>query len=103
MLKLTSSILWATFSNKHITLYAVHPSIPSTISTPTQNGGVLLDLGCGNGKYLGECEEGKTRFEVGADYSLNLLAIVRERGHQAVRLALLDATVKTFVSTSDAT
>ena len=42
-------------------------------------------MGCGNGKYLGESEEGKTRFEVGGDYSHNLLAIVRERGHQAVR------------------
>ena len=49
----------------------------------------MLDLGCGNGKYLGESSEGKTRFEVGADYSHNLLAIVRERGHQAVRWALL--------------
>ena len=58
------------------------------MSNDIQNGGVLLDLGCGNGKYLGECEEGKTRFEVGADYSHNLLAIVRERGHQAVRWAL---------------
>ena len=58
---------------------------PFSQSLSTQNGGVLLDLGCGNGKYLGESEEGKTRFEVGGDYSHNLLAIVRERGHQAVR------------------
>ena len=51
-----------------------------------QNGGIILDLGCGNGKYLGQEEEdGRARFEVGADYSQNLLAIVRERGHQALR------------------
>ena len=49
----------------------------------------MLDLGCGNGKYLGESTEGRARFEVGADYSHNLLAIVRERGHQAVRWAVL--------------
>ena len=45
----------------------------------------MLDLGCGNGKYLGERNDGKTRFEVGADYSQNLLVIVTQRGHQAVR------------------
>ena len=49
----------------------------------------MLDLGCGNGKYLGERNDGKTRFEVGADYSHNLLVIVTQRGHQAVRLATL--------------
>ena len=54
-----------------------------------QNGGIILDLGCGNGKYLGQEEEdGRSRFEVGADYSQNLLAIVRERGHQALRCAV---------------
>jgi len=64
------------------------PRVTQFLST-IPNGGVLLDLGCGNGKYLGESEEGKTRFEVGGDYSHNLLAIVRERGHQAVRCDLM--------------
>lgn len=49
--------------------------------------GVLLDLGCGNGKYLGQGDVG--RFEVGADFSKNLLDIVTGRGHQAVRCDLL--------------
>ena len=54
-----------------------------------QNGGIILDLGCGNGKYLGQEEDdGRSRFEVGADYSQNLLAIVRKRGHQALRCAV---------------
>jgi alkylated DNA repair protein alkB family protein 8 len=42
---------------------------------------------CGNGKYLGEGLA--PRWEVGADYSANLLGIVRGRGHQAVRCDLL--------------
>lgn len=55
-------------------------------------GKLLLDLGCGNGKYLGQ--ESKTKWEIGADYSQNLLNIVVERGHQGVRCDLLNVPFK---------
>jgi len=53
---------------------------------------LLLDLGCGNGKYLGQCVSSK--WEIGADYSQNLLNIVVERGNQAVRCDLLNVPFK---------
>jgi len=49
---------------------------------------LLLDLGCGNGKYLGQGE--KVKWEIGADYSHNLLNIVIGRGHQGVRCDLMN-------------
>jgi len=39
-------------------------------------GGILVDLGCGNGKYLGAADG---TYEIGTDFSLNLLKIVRDR------------------------
>jgi len=53
---------------------------------------LLLDLGCGNGKYLGQ--ETTAKWEIGGDYSQNLLNIVVERGHQAVRCDLLNVPFK---------
>ena len=47
---------------------------------------LLLDLGCGNGKYLGL--DGGHRWELGADYSLNLLRIAASRGHSGLRCDL---------------
>jgi len=55
-------------------------------SVPAPN--LLLDLGCGNGKYLGQ--EGRIKWEIGADYSQNLLNIVVQRGHQGVRCDLIN-------------
>ncbi|XP_023330645.1 alkylated DNA repair protein alkB homolog 8 [Eurytemora carolleeae] len=49
-------------------------------------GGVLLDLGCGNGKYLGH-KPGL--LEIGSDFSHNLLKIVTDRGFQGVRCDML--------------
>jgi len=49
---------------------------------------LLLDLGCGNGKYLGQ--ESTAKWEIGADYSQNLLNIVVERGYQGVRCDLMN-------------
>jgi len=49
---------------------------------------LLVDLGCGNGKYMGQ-EDG-VKWEIGADYSQNLLNIVVERGHQGVRCDLMN-------------
>lgn len=57
-----------------------------------QEGGLMLDLGCGNGKYLGQGRE--LRWELGGDYSQNLLGIVTGRGHQAVRCDLLAVPLK---------
>jgi len=52
-----------------------------------QREALVLDLGCGNGKYLGQGDS--PRWEIGADHSANLLGIVIERGHQAIRCSLL--------------
>ena len=51
----------------------------------------VLDLGCGNGKYLGLSGP---RWELGGDYSYNLLQISAGRGHQAVRCDLLSVPVR---------
>jgi len=56
-------------------------------------GGVLLDLGCGNGKYLDQVP-GSLKHQIGGDYSENLLNIVRGRGHQAVRCDLLSVPLR---------
>ena len=55
--------------------------------------GLLLDLGCGNGKYLG-VETGESRWELGCDYSFNLLQIASSRGHQGFRCDLLSVAVR---------
>ena len=46
-------------------------------------GGLLIDVGCGNGKYLDRRNSGLAK--VGCDYSSGLLGICRQRGFQAVR------------------
>ena len=51
---------------------------------------LLLDLGCGNGKYLGLDH----RWELGADYSQNLLQISSARGHPSVRCDLLSVPIR---------
>jgi len=54
-------------------------------------GGVLVDLGCGNGKYLGQTDG---VVEIGSDFSHNLLKIVRERGFQGVRCDMLNVAFR---------
>jgi hypothetical protein len=44
-------------------------------------GRLLVDLGCGNGKYLGLLE---SRYEIGGDFSLNLLSILVSRGLEGI-------------------
>jgi len=53
---------------------------------------LLLDLGCGNGKYLGL--DGAGCWQIGTDYSYNLLQISRSRGHEGVRCDLLSIPFK---------
>ena len=38
-----------------------------------------MDLGCGNGKYLG-LHDSSQKYELGGDFSLNLLHILTSRG-----------------------
>lgn len=45
-------------------------------------GAVLVDVGCGNGKYLGQIED---IYQIGLDYSRNLLGFVRDKNCEAVR------------------
>ncbi len=42
-------------------------------------GQLVVDLGCGNGKYLG-LDAANPRYEIGGDFSLNLLRILANRG-----------------------
>ena len=42
-------------------------------------GRLLVDLGCGNGKYLG-LHDSSQKYELGGDFSLNLLHILTSRG-----------------------
>ncbi len=46
-------------------------------------GAVLVDVGCGNGKYLGLHDDRLVQF--GCDYSGGLMSIARERGHEVLR------------------
>ena len=55
---------------------------------------LLLDLGCGNGKYLGLEDGGGGCWEIGTDYSFNLLQIAASRGHQGVRCDLLSVPLR---------
>ena len=55
---------------------------------------LLLDLGCGNGKYLGLVDGGGGCWEIGTDYSFNLLQIAASRGHQGVRCDLLSVPLR---------
>ena len=45
-------------------------------------GRILVDLGCGNGKYLGLDMATSPRYEIGGDFSINLLRILANRGLQ---------------------
>ncbi|XP_037087806.1 alkylated DNA repair protein alkB homolog 8-like [Pollicipes pollicipes] len=54
-------------------------------------GSLLLDVGCGNGKYLGL---NRHLFEVGVDQSARLCAIGRARGHQTVTAGCLPLPVR---------
>ena len=47
-----------------------------------QTGDVLVDVGCGNGKYLGHRGD---LVQIGLDYSRNLLTIVASKNCQAIR------------------
>ena len=66
-----------------------------TFLESVERDGLLLDLGCGNGKYLGlgSGEDGG-RWELGTDYSFNLLQISSGRGHQAVRCDMLSVPLR---------
>ena len=56
------------------------------------SGGVMIDVGCGNGKYLGR--RPRDLAKLGCDYSLGLLSICRERGFQAIRCDALKLPYK---------
>nr|ACO10808.1 methyltransferase KIAA1456 [Caligus rogercresseyi] len=44
--------------------------------------GLLIDVGCGNGKYFGHHPD---MLQIGCDHSFGLLGIVRDRGFEGVR------------------
>ncbi|GAU98511.1 hypothetical protein RvY_09648 [Ramazzottius varieornatus] len=63
------------------TRHKAWPKIASFVSDLLP-GSVLLDIGCGNGKYLGS--SGGKLIEIGCDRSSNLVGICRERGFEVL-------------------
>ncbi|XP_057661994.1 alkylated DNA repair protein alkB homolog 8 [Diorhabda carinulata] len=65
-----------------------------------EKGSLLIDVGCGNGKYLGSNED---IFNIGCDTSFNLIDICRKRGFQSfiascLNLPLRDSSVDGAIS-----
>ena len=58
------------------------PKVMEFLQTHVKCGDVLVDIGCGNGKYLGHLPN---VFQIGLDYSRNLLNFVTAKGCQAIR------------------
>lgn len=61
------------------TRYKKWPRVEQFLSS-LQPGSLLLDIGCGNGKYLDQ----KNSYNLGCDISRNLLTICRTRGFEVV-------------------
>lgn len=61
------------------------PEIASFMSSLSQ-GSLLVDVGCGNGKYLGRNEN---LIEIGCDLSQNLLGICKERSLEVAQANIL--------------
>ena len=62
-------------------------------------GAVLVDVGCGNGKYLGDVKL-KNIHQIGLDYSRNLLSFVTNKGCDAIRSDVLTLPLKDGVATA---
>ena len=62
-------------------------------------GAVLVDVGCGNGKYLGDVKL-KHIQQIGLDYSRNLLSFVTNKGCDAIRSDVLTLPLKDGVATA---
>lgn len=67
------------------------PNVSDFLNKKLNVGDVLVDVGCGNGKYLGLVDN---IFQIGLDYSQNLLKIVQRRGSEAVRTDALNLPIK---------
>ena len=68
------------------------PKVLEFLSGNLASGAILADVGCGNGKYLGDQLENV--HQIGFDYSQNLLKIVKRKGCQAVRSDALCIPIK---------
>ncbi|KAJ8978310.1 hypothetical protein NQ317_008182 [Molorchus minor] len=54
-------------------------------------GSILIDIGCGNGKYLGQ---NKNIFDVGCDQSISLITVCKERDFEAFTGNCLNVPIK---------
>jgi len=84
------------FSN---TRYKPWPQVSDFLHTLPQ-GALVLDVGCGNGKYLGCAEQ---IVVIGTDRSMGLLAVAADRGHSvfladSLRLPVADMAVDAVIS-----
>ena len=62
-----------------ITRYKKWPKVDAFLQSLSQSS-LLLDIGCGNGKYL----DNSNTFNIGCDLSLNLLKICKNKGFEVV-------------------
>ena len=67
------------------------PQVREFIDTFRETGTVLVDVGCGNGKYLGLH---KNMVQIGCDYSSGLLSICRKKKFQGVRCDCLSLPLR---------
>ncbi|KAI1754748.1 uracil-5--methyltransferase TRM9 [Xylaria castorea] len=77
------------------TRYKPWPFVASFLRERVAPGSIGLDVGCGNGKYLGVREGGDVHI-VGSDRSPSLMRIARERGRGNFDVAVADGLALPF-------
>ena len=67
------------------------PKVREFIDSFNDTGAILVDVGCGNGKYLGLH---KNMVQLGCDYSSGLLSICRKKSFQGIRCDCLSLPLR---------
>ena len=65
-----------------VTRHKPWPKVVDFLDGFKESGNILVDLGCGNGKYLGNHGN---MIQLGCDYSVGLLSICRKKNFQGIR------------------
>lgn len=67
------------------------PFITNYLNSKPSNS-IILDAGCGNGKYLNNYDNNNKMMMIGLDMSFNLLKIAVEKGHQVIQANCINLT-----------